>query len=40
MKLRRETVEKEGVYVAFWVNEEGYQEILDFFVGGQKSSYL
>ncbi len=39
MKLRRDTVEKEVIYVVLGVNEEGYREILDFFVGGQESAY-
>ncbi|MBB3870417.1 transposase-like protein [Parageobacillus toebii NBRC 107807] len=39
VKLRRETVEKEAIYVVLGVNEEGYREILDFFVGGQESAY-
>ncbi|MBB3853072.1 putative transposase [Parageobacillus caldoxylosilyticus] len=33
VKLRRDTVEKEVVDVVLGVNEEGYREILDFFVG-------
>ncbi|MEB3750759.1 IS256 family transposase ISHahy7 [Geobacillus icigianus] len=40
VKLRRETVEKEVIYVVLGVNEEGYREILDFFVGGQESAYV
>ncbi len=39
VKLRRETVEKEVIYVVLGVNEEGYREILDFFGGGQESAY-
>jgi putative transposase len=39
VKLRRDTVEKEVIYVVLGVNEEGYREILDFFVGGQESAY-
>ncbi|SFA52955.1 Transposase, Mutator family, partial [Parageobacillus thermantarcticus] len=27
------------IYVVLGVNEEGYREILDFFVGGQESAY-
>ncbi|QXJ36790.1 Transposase, Mutator family [Parageobacillus caldoxylosilyticus] len=30
-------MEKEAIYVVLGVNEEGYREILDFFVGGQKA---
>jgi putative transposase len=33
-------VEKEVIYVVLGVNEEGYREILDFFVGGQESAYV
>jgi len=39
VKLRRDTVEKEVIYVVLGVNEEGYREILNFFVGGQESAY-
>ena len=39
VKLRRDTVEKEVMYVLLGVNEEGYREILDFFVGGKESAY-
>ncbi|GCD81392.1 IS256 family transposase [Parageobacillus thermoglucosidasius] len=39
VKIRRDTVEKEVIYVVLGVNEEGYREILDFFVGGQESAY-
>jgi putative transposase len=39
VKLHRDTVEKEVIYVVLGVNEEGYREILDFFVGGQESAY-
>ena len=33
-------MEKEAIYVVLGVNEEGYREILDFFVGGQESAYV
>jgi len=39
VKLRRDTVEKAVIYVVLGVNEEGYREILDFFVGGKESAY-
>ncbi|MGY4111966.1 transposase-like protein [Aeribacillus sp. SP014] len=39
VKLRRDTVEKEVIYAVLGVNEEGYREILDFFVGGKDSAY-
>jgi putative transposase len=31
VKLHRETVEKEAIYVVLGVNEEGYREILEFY---------
>jgi len=34
-----DTVEKEVIYVVLGVNEEGYREVLDLFVGGQESAY-
>lgn len=40
VKLRRDTVEKEVIYVVLGVNEEGYREILDFFIGGQESAHI
>lgn len=39
VKLHRDTFEKEVIYVVLGVNEERYREILDLFVGGQKSTY-
>ncbi|MBB3908738.1 putative transposase [Anoxybacillus rupiensis] len=36
----RDTVEKEVIYVVLGVNEEGFREILDFFVGGQESAHV
>ncbi|SFA53807.1 Transposase, Mutator family [Parageobacillus thermantarcticus] len=35
----RDTVVKEVIDVVLGVNEEGYREVLDFFVGGQESAY-
>ena len=33
IKLRRETVANDSVYFILGVNEDGYREILDFFIG-------
>ncbi len=38
IKVRRDTVAKEGVYFALGVDEDGYREILGFYVGGQESA--
>ena len=38
VKLRRDVVGKEVIYFALGVTEEGYREILGFYVGGQESS--
>jgi putative transposase len=40
VRLHRDTVEKEVIYVELGVNEEGDSEILDFFVGGQGKMLL
>ncbi|MCD7036744.1 IS256 family transposase [Metabacillus sp. GX 13764] len=37
-KVRRDTVEKEAIYIVMGVTLEGKREILGFFVGGQESS--
>jgi putative transposase len=39
VNLRRETVDKEIIYVVLGVSEKGDREILDFFVGEQESAY-
>jgi transposase-like protein len=38
IKVRRDTVAKEAVYFALGVDEDGYREILGFYVGGQESA--
>lgn len=38
IKVRRETVAKEAVFFALGVDEDGYREILGFYIGGQESA--
>jgi putative transposase len=38
IKLKREIVAKEAIYIVLGIHEEGYREILSFYVGGQESS--
>jgi putative transposase len=38
IKLKRDTVDKEAVYLAMGITEEGYREILGFYVGGMESA--
>ncbi len=38
IKLRRDVVGKEVIYFALGVTEDGYREILGFYVGGQESA--
>jgi transposase-like protein len=38
VKLKRSTVAGEAVYFAMGISEEGYREILGFYIGGQESS--
>ncbi|ACB85901.1 IS256 family transposase [Natranaerobius thermophilus] len=38
IKLRRDSVENESVYIACGVDEEGYREILGFYVGGRENA--
>lgn len=38
IKVRRDTVEKEAVYFAMGVNEDGMREIIGFYVGGRESA--
>ena len=38
IKVRRDTVEKEAVYIAMGIDEEGIREILGFYVGGRESA--
>ncbi|MFB4166327.1 IS256 family transposase, partial [Alteribacillus sp. JSM 102045] len=39
LKLRRDDVANEVVYLVIGVTEEGYREILGFYVGGKESSH-
>lgn len=38
VKLKRSTVDSEVIYLAMGINEEGYREILGFYIGGKESS--
>jgi putative transposase len=38
LKLRRDDVANEVVYLVIGITEEGYREILGFYVGGQENS--
>ncbi|MFT9485943.1 MAG: IS256 family transposase [Tepidibacillus sp.] len=38
IKLRRDVVAKEVIYIVVGVTEEGFREVLGFYVGGQESS--
>lgn len=38
VKLRRDVVDQEVIYVAMGVSEEGHREILGFYVGGRESA--
>lgn len=38
VKVRRDTVEKEAVYVVLGITLEGKREIVDFYIGGRESS--
>lgn len=38
IKLRRDTVDKEVIYIAMGINEEGYKEILGYYIGGRESA--
>lgn len=38
VKLKRNTVSSEAVYLAMGIDEKGYRQILGFYVGGQESS--
>jgi len=39
VKLRRQTVASEVIYIAMGINEAGHREILSFSIGGQESAY-
>ena len=38
VKLKRQTVDSEVVYIAIGINEQGYREILSFYIGGKESA--
>jgi putative transposase len=38
VKLKRSTVDSEVIYLAMGINEQGYREILGFYIGGKESS--
>lgn len=38
VKLKRNTVSSEAVYLAMGIDEKGYRQILGFYVGGHESS--
>jgi putative transposase len=38
INLRRNTVSSEVIYTAMGINEQGYRQILGFYIGGQESS--
>lgn len=39
IKLRRDTVANEVIYFVVGVTEDGYRELLDFYVGGQENAF-
>jgi putative transposase len=38
IKLKRDTVSSEVIYLAMGINEEGYREIIGFYIGGHESA--
>ena len=40
LKLRRDTVSNDAVYFVLGVDEDGYCEVLDFFIGVNESAYV
>ena len=40
VKLRRDTVANDSVYFILGIDEEGYREVLDFYIGTTESSYV
>jgi len=40
VKLRRDSVANEAIYVVCGVDEEGYREFLGFYVGGRESAHV
>ncbi|SDO35106.1 Transposase (or an inactivated derivative) [Psychrobacillus sp. OK028] len=39
LNIRRDTYENEAVYIAIGLTEDGYREVLGFFVGGNESAH-
>lgn len=40
VKLRRDTVASDAVYFILGIDEDGYREIIDFFIGINESTYV
>lgn len=40
VKLRRDTVANDSLYFILGIDEEGYREVLDFYIGTTESSYV
>jgi putative transposase len=38
VKVRRDSVDKEAIYIAMGITEDGYREILGFYIGGSESA--
>lgn len=38
VKLKRDTVDKEAIFLAIGITEDGYREILGFYIGGTESA--
>lgn len=39
VKLKRQTVASEVIYIAMGIDEDGHREILSFSIGGKESAY-
>lgn len=40
VKLRRTTVDSDAVYFILGIDEDGYREVIDFFIGTNESAYV
>jgi len=40
IKIRREYVDNESVYLIIGIDEDGYREILDFYIGATESAAM
>lgn len=40
IKLRRTTVESDALYFILGIDEDGYREVVDFFIGTKESAYV